>query len=181
MKMLVIVDMLKDFCTKDGVLATSPITGKLYAEDIITPIAKLLKDFREKGGVVVWVNDAHAPDDKEFEIWPAHAVKGTDGAQIIDELVPGVVKDGYFEHVLEKTRYSGFFETGLHGLVDVVKPESATVVGVCTSICVMDTVGGFANRDIDVVVPKNCVADFDPKMHEMCLERMKNIYQAKVE
>lgn len=182
MRMLIIVDMLKDFATKAGVLATSPITGEVYALPIIGPIAEILKDFRENGGIVVYVNDAHDPDDKEFEIWPPHAVKGTEGAEVIDELAPigSNASNGYYEHVMEKTRYSGFFNTPLAGLVAVDKFESVTIVGVCTSICVMDTAGGCANRDLNVRVPSNCVADFDPEMHEMSLKRMKNIYQVKV-
>lgn len=179
-RMLIIVDMLNDFCKPDGVLATSPVTGKVYAEDTIAPISRILRDFRENGGTVVYVNDAHAIDDKEFDIWPPHAVKGAYGAQIIDELAPVGSTIDRPEYVLEKTRYSGFFGTKLAEIVEELQPEEVVVVGVCTSICVMDTVGGLANRDLNVLIPSDCVADFDPEMHAFSLKRMKNIYQANV-
>lgn len=177
-RMLIIVDMLNDFCDEKGVLARSPITGKIYAEDVINPISALLATFREdETNEIVWICDAHAPDDKEFEVWPAHAVEGTWGAEIIEKLRPQI-KDN--EHVINKTRYSGFYGTMLEDLIQGTKPKEVVVVGVCTSICVMDTVGGLANMDQKVVIPKMCVADFNPKMHEFSLERMKNIYQAEI-
>ena len=55
-----------------------------------------------------------------------------------------------------------------------------TVVGGCTSICVMDTVGGLANRDYKTVVPEAGVADFDPDMHQMALRRLRDIYGAEI-
>jgi nicotinamidase-related amidase len=55
------------------------------------------------------------------------------------------------------------------------------VVGVCTSICVMDTVGGLANRDYRTVVPRGGVADFDVQAHEQALSRMDRLYGATIQ
>lgn len=53
------------------------------------------------------MNDAHLPNlDKEFEIWPVHAVVDTKGAEVIDELKP---KES--DYVVRKRKYSVFFET----------------------------------------------------------------------
>ena len=53
-------------------------------------------------------------------------------------------------------------------------------MGVCTSICVMETVSDLRDRDFDVVVHKDAVADFDPEAHEWALQRMEKILGAKV-
>jgi nicotinamidase/pyrazinamidase len=53
-------------------------------------------------------------------------------------------------------------------------------VGVCTNICVMDTVGGLANRDYNITVPRAGVADFDTEFHEFALKRMGKIYGARI-
>ena len=69
-------------------------------------------------------------------------------------------------------------------LIEVLQDKGvseAEVVGVCTSICVMDTVGGLANRDYRSTVPIKGVADFDPEFHEFALKRMKQLYGANVE
>jgi nicotinamidase-related amidase len=170
-KMLIVVDMLKDF-VEDG--------GALYFEGgaaIVEAVRDRLEAHRELGedSYVVFVNDAHLEDDKEFDKWPPHAVKGTEGAKVIDYLAP---QDG--ENVMEKTRYSGWFNTNMEIITRIERPEEVEVVGVCTGICVMDTVAGFANRDIPTVIHTNAVADFDQDRHDMCLKRMKEVYGTKL-
>jgi len=179
-KLLIVVDMLNDFCSAKGVLATSPITNEVYAKPIISPIKNLVKQFRQTESFIVWLADAHDENDKEFERFPRHAVKDTWGSKIINELGPDQIGNFGIEKLLEKTRYSGFYGTKLEVLLRYAKPDEVTVVGVCTSICVTDTVGGLANRDYNIVVPKNCVADFDPESHKNALARMEALYGAKI-
>ena len=177
-KLLIVVDMLNDFCHTAGILAKSIITGEFYAESIITPIVDLVTDFRSAGDPIMWLCDAHARDDKEFDRFPRHAVKGTWGAGIIAELAPDGTSTS--ELVIPKTRYSGFFGTDLEYQLMRIAAGETTVVGVCTSICVMDTVGGLANRDQNIIVPANCVADFDPQGNANALQRMEMLYGAKI-
>jgi len=179
-KLLIVVDMLNDFCSAKGVLATSPITGKVYAKPIINPIKALVKKFRKDESFIVWLADAHAEDDKEFERFPKHAVKGTWGSRIISELKPDWIDHSGLEKLLEKTRYSGFYGTKLEALLKYVKPDEVTVAGVCTSICCLMTVTGLANRDYNIVIPKNAIADFDPTAHDFALNYMENILGAKI-
>ena len=68
-----------------------------------------------RGRVVIFVCDAHAPDDREFRYFPAHAVKGSWGARIIPELTPAPG-----DYQVEKTRYSAFAHTNLD---DILKQE----------------------------------------------------------
>jgi nicotinamidase-related amidase len=179
-KLLIVVDMLNDFCHRDGVLATSPITSQLYAEEIIKEVTLRVEEARSHGTSIIWLCDAHAKDDKEFDRFPAHAIKDTWGAAIIDELKPVIAEHSSVELIIGKTRYSGFYSTELEYQLMRMAPDEITVVGVCTSICVMDTVGGLANRDQNVIVPANCVADFDPQGNANALQRMERLYGAKI-
>ncbi|RJP74729.1 MAG: cysteine hydrolase [Candidatus Abyssobacteria bacterium SURF_17] len=167
---LIIIDVLVDFIDKNGALYCGPT-----AEKIVPFIKKEIERTRENGGLVIYLTDAHKPNDKEFELFPKHSVKGTPGAQIIPELRP---KRG--DVVVPKTRFSGFYGTKLGEILKENKVQHVTVVGVCTSICVMDTVGGLRDRDYAVTVPKKGVADFDQKFHRFALERMRKTYGAKV-
>lgn len=81
---------------------------------------------------------------------------------------------------MRKTRYSAFYGTNLEDILKKKSVREAGVVGVCTSICVMDTVGGMANRDYAVKVYKRGVADFDRNMERCALERMRKIYGAEI-
>jgi len=171
MKALIVVDMLKDFINEDGALYCGPT-----ATAIVPYVIDEIEEHRANGDVVIFLRDAHEENDLEFDRFPKHAVKGTDGANIISE----ITRNGA-DIIINKTRYSGFYDTELDFQLKRLDPEAVTVVGVCTSICVMDTVAGLANRDqANIIVPKKCVADFDQEMHEMALKRMEALYGANV-
>ncbi len=177
-KLLIVVDMLNDFCHEDGVLAKSILTGEVYAKPIISAVRHKVLTYRDANDPIIWLCDAHAKDDKEFDRFPPHAIRNTWGAQIIDLMDLG--ENSPIELIIPKTRYSGFYGTDLEYQLMRIAPDECTVVGVCTSICVMDTVGGLANRDQNIIVPANCVADFDPQAHESALGRMEGLYGAKI-
>lgn len=169
-KALIIVDMLNDFIDKNGAL---------YCGDTVLPmvpfIQQRLKSARDRGDLVIYLQDSHDENDREFDKFPKHSVTGSWGSEVIKELAP---LPG--ETVLPKKRFSGFFRTGLEDLLASAGVEEVEIVGVCTSICVMDTVGGLVNRDYKVNVPIKGVADFDPKAHQFSLKRMEKIYGANV-
>ena len=169
-KALIIVDMLNDFVDEKGAL----YCGEL-AKAIVPEIKKRLDDCRKNRDTVIFLADSHDKDDKEFERFPSHCVAGTWGSEIIDELAPLPN-----EVVIPKQRFSGFFNTPLEAILEKANVAEVEVVGVCTSICVMDTVGGLANRDYAIRVYKNCVADFDAIFHEFALQRMRQTYGAEI-
>ena len=97
---ILVIDMLNDF-----------VTGKLRCEraDLIIPnLVKLLTEARKKGVPVIYSSDAHLKEDFELKVWGEHAMKGTEGAEVIPELKPEPS-----DYVFEKRTYSAFFETGL--------------------------------------------------------------------
>jgi nicotinamidase-related amidase len=167
---LIIVDMLNDFMDE---------AGALYCGDAarsITPfIRQRLEKARQKGDLVIYLQDSHAEDDAEFERFPQHCVANTWGSEIIGELRP---ERG--EVVISKRRFSGFYDTPLDQILKDNQVESVEIVGVCTSICVMDTVGGLANRDYPTTIFKQGVADFDPEAHQFALKRMQQIYGTRI-
>lgn len=169
-KLLMVIDMLNDFMDPKGVLYCGE-----EARKIIPIIRGLVDRFAAEKQPVAYVNDAHTEDDKEFELFAAHAVKGSWGGQIIPELAP---PEG--SHVIGKTRFSALFGNELEALLKSLNPQEIWLTGVCTSICVMDTAGDLRNHDYPVVIPIDAVADFDPEFHEFALKRMKRIYGARL-
>jgi nicotinamidase-related amidase len=167
---LIVSDMLNDFIDEKGALYSGP-----GARDIVPFVRRRLEAHRRAGSLVIFLQDAHAEDDLEFEKFPRHCVAGTWGSRIIEELAP---QPG--ERVLPKTRYSGFYGTDLEKILSRYGPAEVEVVGVCTSICVMDTVGGLANRDYRTTVPRAGVADFDDESHRYALQRMERLYGATI-
>jgi nicotinamidase/pyrazinamidase len=173
MKALIVVDMLNDFIDPKGALYCGPM-----ATEIVPNVYGRVKEYREAGLPIFFSADNHPENDKEFERFPKHCVAGTNGARVI-----GVLRGpaGQREWLITKTRYSSFYKTDLEAMMTLQEGLALgkaviEVCGVCTSICVMDTIGGLANRDYATVVHRNCVADFDQEMHEMALRRMANLY-----
>ncbi|MFB0567764.1 MAG: cysteine hydrolase family protein [Candidatus Bathyarchaeia archaeon] len=124
---VVVIDMINDFVT--GVFKNE------RAEKIILNVGQLLNFAREKKISVVYVNDAHLPNvDTEFDVWPQHAVAGTWGAQVVDDLKP---EKGDF--VFQKRRYSAFQGTGLDQLLRELKVDTLILTGVVTDICIQHT------------------------------------------
>ena len=165
---LIVADMLNDFLDPGGSLYVGP-----QAREIIPFVAQKIAEFRAQAGVVIFVCDAHAPDDREFRYFPAHAVKGIWGAGIIPEF-PGArrLPGG-------KTRYSAFAHTNLDDILKQEQVEEVHVVGVLTSICVM-AVKELFDRDLPGLVYRQGVADSDPEAHAFALKQMQRVLGAKV-
>jgi nicotinamidase-related amidase len=167
---LLVIDMLNDFIQEGAVLDCGP-----SARQIIPFVQEKIEEFHEARDLVVFVCDNHQPSDPEFDLFPPHCVSGTPGAQIIPQLE---VKDT--DIILPKKKYSAFFGTNLEEILQERQIGEVHVVGVCTSICVMDTVGDLRNRDYQVIVYRQGVADFDAAAHTFALQRMETIYGAKI-
>lgn len=167
---VIVVDALRGFLEAGNPLYCGPA-----ARSVVGPIQKLLERERAAGSRVIYIADSHAPDDREFRMFPPHCLAGTAEAQVIPELAP---QPG--DVVLHKTRYSGFFGTGLAGLLESIRPAKVIVVGVCSDICVLHTVADARNRDYEVEVPAACVASFDPDAHRWALRHMEKVLGAKV-
>ena len=167
---LMVADMLIDFIDPQGTLYVGP-TGR----QIIPFVAQKIEETRRQGGVVIFVCDAHAKDDREFKYFAPHAVKGSWGSQVIPELPrqPGDIR-------VDKTRYSAFAGTDLDEILQKEEVEQVAVVGVCTSICVMETVKELFDRDIPALVYREGVADFDPEAHAFALKHIERIFGAQV-
>jgi nicotinamidase/pyrazinamidase len=169
-KALIVVDMLNDFVDENGALYCGA-----KARQIIPFVRAQIASCRKQGDLIIYLQDSHSEDDREFEVFPRHSVDGTWGHEVIPELTPEPD-----DLVVKKRRYSGFFQTPLEEILKGHQIGEVAVTGVCTSICVMDTVGGLRNRDYPVTVYREGVADFDERFHEFSLERMEKIYKANV-
>ena len=166
-KAIIVVDMINDF-----------VTGKLgspRAEKIVPGIAALLKEARKQGIPVIYLRDAHTESDKEMGIWGEHAMKGTEGSEIIPELKPE--KN---DIVIEKRWYSGFVDTELQDVLKKLGVDTLVILGVSTDICVQNNVGHAYFSGYKTIVPLDCTASIDQEAHEQALKYMKNIYGAEI-
>ncbi|MEW6066854.1 MAG: isochorismatase family cysteine hydrolase [Nitrospirota bacterium] len=168
---LLIIDMLNDFVLKGAPLEVPE------ARKVIRAIKKEIENARKEGSPVIYICDAHEPDDKEFSKfgWPPHAVKGTKGAEVIDELKP---QKG--DWVIEKTTYSGFYNTNLDETLRKLGINSLRLTGCVTHICVMFTASDAVLRNYKVAVIEKGVAGISKEDHDAAIRIMKNVMGVKI-
>jgi nicotinamidase/pyrazinamidase len=167
---LIVADMLNDFVDPQGSLYVGS-----QAREIIPFISQKIAEFRSEKEMVIFVCDAHGLNDREFRLFPPHAVKGTWGAQVIPELTPAPG-----DYQVEKTRYNAFSHTNLDELLRKEEVTEVHVVGVLTSICILETIKELFDRDIPAVVYRQGVADSDSEAHSFGLKQMQRVLGARV-
>lgn len=167
MRALIIVDMLNDFV--DGELANPK------AQAIVEPLQRLLTHAREDGWVVVFSNDAHQAGDPELKVWGEHAMAGTPGAQVIEQLEP---REG--ELISPKRDYGAFEDTGLAEQLRERGVDEVVIAGQHTHICVRHSSYGALRNGFEIVVPRDAVAAFEGVDEEAALEYLKMAYAAEI-
>jgi nicotinamidase-related amidase len=169
MQALLVVDMQKDFCYESGAL----FIGE-HVENIFEPLKRVIETAREKIPVI-FTQDWHRSDDKEFEIWRPHCVMDTVGAEIIDELNPKP-RDFY----VKKRRYSAFYGTDLDLMLRELGVRKLYVAGVATNICVLHTASDAVLRNYEVAVIEDCTAALNDYDYEYAIKHMKNVLNVEI-
>lgn len=187
---ILVIDMQNDF-----------VKGKLKCDRvtrIIPSLKQLLENARAKHIPIFYCIDEHLPlDTYEMNLWGPHAMKGTEGAKIIDELMPSDEKEQKIkgraistmmmatgEYVIPKRTYSAFDGTGLdkalRGVYDGKGADTLIITGLHTNICDRHTCYDAFVRGFNIMIPEDGVEAFTEEEHKSGLEYMKHIYGAKI-
>ena len=165
---VLVVDMLNEF-----------VTGSISNERAlatIEPNAKLLDAARKAGVPVIFCNDSHVKGvDHEFKLWGEHAVSGTKGAEVIPELN---VCEG--DYIVQKRRYSGFFQTNLDMLLRELGVDTLIITGLWIHLCVRQTtVDGFCHG-YNIVMPKDATNAFTQEEYDYSIQFRVDACKAEI-
>jgi nicotinamidase-related amidase len=168
---LLVIDMLNDFVREGAPLEVSE------TRKVIPAIQREIEIARKEGRPVIYVCDTHASDDREFSKfgWPAHAVKGTKGGEVIEELKP---RQG--DLIVEKTTYSAFYSTNLEETLKALGVDSLRLTGCVIHICILFTAADAVLRDYAVAVVEQGVAGISREDHVAALRIMKNVLGVRI-
>jgi nicotinamidase-related amidase len=167
LRAVIVVDMINDFVTGRF--------GSRRAERIVPDVATLLGRARNAGVPVIYVRDAHHPDDPELRVWGKHAMAGTHGSAIVKELQP---ERG--EKVFGKRQYSGFFNSSLDGTLRGRNVDEILFAGISTDICVQHNVADAFFRGYRTAVVSDCVESINPQRKKAALKYMKEMYGSSI-
>ena len=164
MKVLIVVDMQNDFI--DGSLGTKEAVA------IVPKVAEKIKGF---DGHVIATRDTHFEnylDTQEGRNLPvAHCIKDTWGWQIRPEIQELLTTTPIDKNTFGSVKLGEYLKELSRG----EQPESVTLVGLCTDICVISNAMIVkANLpEIPVYVDASCCAGATQESHERALEAMK--------
>jgi len=156
----IIIDMVKDNFDESKKL---PIIK--FAKRIIDPINKLIAEFRKRNWPIVFSTDAFEKDDFIFKgKMKPHSLKGTKGAEVIDEL------DKRPEDLwLPKPRFSAFFKTDLDRWLRERGITLCALGGITTNFCVLATAMDSICHNFKTVLLEDCCAAATEEIHKNIL------------
>ena len=184
MKVLIVVDMQKDFV--DGALGTPE------AQAIVPLVAETIRQMADPNTVCIFTKDTHAYDyldTLEGKNLPVeHCIKGTSGHSIVDEVFSAYCCKDFMDPwtvypvvdtnplKIEKPSFGSLELQNILATMNDNEPiEEITLMGLCTGICVMSNaiLCKATLPDVPVNVIADCCACVTPRSHMVALEAME--------
>jgi nicotinamidase/pyrazinamidase len=181
------VDVQRDFMLPDGALS---VPG---AMEIAPRIGRLVDAARKGRALLISSADAHCTDDAELRVWPPHCLRGSAGAELLEEarvqgalVIPNRKEFAlpadlarYPQIVLEKNTLDVFenpqTEILLAELLKTGRVNRETrflVLGVTTEHCVRLAAEGLMHRGWRVAVITDAIRALDPERGEDTLRAL---------
>lgn len=145
-----------------------------FALPMARRIAALKKKARQAGVPVIYVNDNFGRWRSDFNAQVQHCLRdGVLGKPLVDMLRPG--EEDYF---VLKPKHSGFFSTTLDILLEYLGTKIVVLTGLASNICVLFTANDAYMRDLDIVVPSDCVAANTAAENRHALHQIRQVLKA---
>lgn len=181
-KILVVVDVQKDFYHPDGALYVKG--GEVLPERI----AKVIPEFDNVIFTLDWHPANHCSFADNGGIWPVHCVAYTEGASLPKEFIPFLVFDGNpvgrnYNNIVTKGSWAPAEEYGARipiYLLDCI--DEVVFCGIHALYCVKETIKNFIEKhpQVKVSVLTDCIAPLDcDEFNTFCIEN--SITQKSIE
>lgn len=163
---ILIIDMLNDFFIDERL--------KTRRKGLCEAINNLTSWGRKKGIKVIWVRQQFKSDlsDAFLSMQKKRiykTIENTDGAMILAEL------DRKKEDIeIIKKRYSAFYKTNLPEILEKEGIRQLIICGINTHACIRTAAIDAFQRDLDVIIARDCVDSYDQEHHEISLKYLGN-------
>jgi nicotinamidase-related amidase len=167
---LLILDMISDFEFEAGdrvCAAALPVARR---------IAKLKLRAARANVPVLYVNDNRGRWRSDFTALLREGIReGSRGAPIVRMLMPGPQ-----DYCIVKPKHSGFFGTVLATLLEYLGARRLILTGVSAQQCVLFTANDAYVRDLELLIPRDCVASESPAMTRLALHYFRQVLGANL-
>ena len=144
--------------------------GSVYlgerAEILKVRMVDYLSEFQNERKI--FFREKHAEADQFFSNDVTHSVVNTPDFHIVDCLKK------YADVIFDKTRYSGFFNTGLDDFLKKERITQVSLIGLETHTSILFTAEELRNRGIDVKMIEPLTASRQDHLHNVSISLMAN-------
>jgi ureidoacrylate peracid hydrolase len=176
---LVVVDMQNDYCHPLGVY---PRHGFICfsIDDVVLSTVAAVNRCKELAIPVIYLRMAWHTDGSGYPVDAGLIIeqsrpflrqeglrRGSWGAELLEQMPEG-------DYDIEKTRYSGFYNTSLEALLRGLNVRTVVLAGVTTNMCVEATARDAFHRDYRFAVLRDCVSGFDRGLHRASLKTLSS-------
>lgn len=162
---LIIIDMINPLDFAEGAQLLR------HAKPVARRIAGLKQRLKAAGAAVVYVNDNFTHWRNDFgELVAICSQPDVLGAPLAMALPPE--EDDY---TILKPQHSAFFNTPLEVLLRQLRVQRVILTGIAADYCILASAIDAHMRELEVVVPRDCVASNTPQRNRNALALMKNL------
>lgn len=145
-------------------------------DKIIPRINDYIKEFKEKGALIVATRDWHPENHISFKErggpWPKHCVQNTPGAEIVVDLPEDAIIISKATEP-DKEAYSGFEGTNLAEILKKNGVKRVYICGVATEYCVRATALDALKHGFEVYLLKDAVKGINPEDEKKVLRELE--------
>jgi len=133
-------------------------------EAILPNVGRLVQAFRQAGRPVIFTRHVHHPDHLDSGImgwwWEGMCLEGSPESEIHRDIAP--IGN---EKVINKHRYSAFYNTDLETILRTLKVEDLVMTGIMTNMCCESTTRDAYYRDYRVFFTADGTGSVTEEMH----------------
>lgn len=167
---LLLIDVINDLEFEGGELLAA------RAVPMAQRIAALKRRAKQAGIPTIYANDNFGRWQSDFRKVVEHVLHdGVRGEEVARILHPE--DDDYF---VLKPKHSAFYATTLDTLLTYLGASTVILTGVAGNICILFSANDAYMRDLNVVVPADCVASNTEEDNRHALEQMRTVLKADI-
>ncbi len=156
----------------DWILENSALNIGEAGRAIIPRIQRLLEVAREGKVPVIYSNLNCIKDDPLFKPFPPHAIPGTPGVEVVDELKPN---DG--DYIVNSFRLDAFLYSNLEFVLRVAGVDTIAITGTTTDGALLLTAMHAFQSGFKVIMVSDCCGTWNEQRHQMGLNYLKPFTQ----
>lgn len=139
-------------------------------------IAELKRRAKKAGIPTIYVNDNFGRWQSDFRRVVEHCLK--DGVR--GEPVARILKPSDADYFVLKPKHSAFFATTLDTLLTYLGARTLILTGIAGNICILFSANDAYMRDLNLIVPSDCVVSNTESENRHALEQMQKVLKADI-